>query len=171
MSNTQYWTKLTAAGREKVLAAIANKQSIHLSEFAVGQGSITEHDTDLRQPVYRSDLNYLKQLPEQPLVEVVGVVPASEGGFYVREAAFYTDDGKAFAIIKYPETYKPAAADNAAAELGIKAVIDVIDGQVLSEKIDPSMIYATKEWVSEQFFTHVIMPLEARTHSKTIGVI
>ncbi|BBN81947.1 hypothetical protein PA25_19320 [Pseudoalteromonas sp. A25] len=170
MSNSQYWTKLTAAGREKVLAAIANNQTIKLTDFAVGDGHISATDSDLRQPAYRSHVNSLKQLSEQSLVEVVGVVPASEGGFYVREAAFYTDDGKAFAIIKYPETYKPAAADNAAAELGIKAVIDVIDAQVVSEKIDPSMIYSTKEWVSEQIATTAIMPLEKRTHAKNIGV-
>ncbi|TMO64197.1 phage tail protein [Pseudoalteromonas aurantia] len=151
MSNSQYWTLLTRAGREKVLAAIANKHTVKISEFAVGDGQITHTSDDLSNLKYRSHTSSLKQLTNNnALIEVVGVVPATEGGFYVREAAFYTDDGQAFAIINYPETYKPAAADNAAAELGIKAVIDVVNAQVISEKIDPSVIYATKEWVSDQ---------------------
>ncbi|MBQ4864477.1 phage tail protein [Pseudoalteromonas sp. MMG013] len=151
MSNSQYWTILTRAGREKVLAAIANKHTVKISEFAVGDGQISHTSNDLINRQYRSHTSALKQLTHNnALIEVVGIVPATEGGFYVREAAFYTDDGEAFAIINYPETYKPAAADNAAAELGIKAVIDVINAQVVSEKIDPSMIYATKEWVSDQ---------------------
>ncbi|MBQ4844937.1 phage tail protein [Pseudoalteromonas sp. MMG005] len=151
MSNSQYWTLLTRAGREKVLAAIAGDHSIKISEFAVGDGQISHTSNDLINRQYRSHTSALKQLTHNnALIEVVGIVPATEGGFYVREAAFYTDDGEAFAIINYPETYKPAAADNAAAELGIKAVIDVINAQVVSEKIDPSMIYATKEWVSDQ---------------------
>ncbi|RJE78146.1 hypothetical protein BGP78_06450 [Pseudoalteromonas sp. MSK9-3] len=151
MSNSQYWTILTRAGREKVLAAIANKHTVKISEFAVGDGQITHTSDDLSNLKYRSHTSSLKQLTNNnALIEVVGVVPATEGGFYVREAAFYTDDGQAFAIINYPETYKPAAADNAAAELGIKAVIDVVNAQVISEKIDPSVIYATKEWVSDQ---------------------
>ncbi|MBQ4850998.1 phage tail protein [Pseudoalteromonas sp. MMG012] len=151
MSNSQYWTILTRAGREKVLAAIANKHTVKISEFAVGDGQISHTSNDLINRQYRSHTSALKQLTHNnALIEVVGIVPATEGGFYVREAAFYTDDGEAFAIINYPETYKPAAADNAAAELGIKAVIDVVNAQVVSEKIDPSMIYATKEWVSDQ---------------------
>ncbi|MBE0367634.1 phage tail-collar fiber domain-containing protein [Pseudoalteromonas aurantia] len=151
MSNSQYWTILTRAGREKVLAAIANKHTVKISEFAVGDGQISHTSNDLSNLKYRSHTSSLKQLTNNnALIEVVGVVPATEGGFYVREAAFYTDDGEAFAIINYPETYKPAAADNAAAELGIKAVIDVVNAQVVSEKIDPSVIYATKEWVSDQ---------------------
>ncbi|KAF7770028.1 hypothetical protein PCIT_a2972 [Pseudoalteromonas citrea] len=151
MSNSQYWTILTRAGREKVLAAIANKHTVKISEFAVGDGQIMHTSDDLSNLKYRSHTSSLKQLTNNnALIEVVGVVPATEGGFYVREAAFYTDDGQAFAIINYPETYKPAAADNAAAELGIKAVIDVVNAQVISEKIDPSVIYATKEWVSDQ---------------------
>ena len=156
MSNSQYWTILTRAGREKVLAAIANKHTVKISEFAVGDGQITHTSDDLSNLKYRSHTSSLKQLTNNnALIEVVGVVPATEGGFYVREAAFYTDDGQAFAIINYPETYKPAAADNAAAELGIKAVIDVVNAQVISEKIDPSVIYAWN-WSQNQkwWFLH-----------------
>ncbi|WP_462150861.1 phage tail-collar fiber domain-containing protein [Pseudoalteromonas xiamenensis] len=148
MSHTEYWTTLTANGRQKVLAAIAQQGKIEISHFAVGDGTIGESHTDLTSLKYRNEISSLHVVSgESALVEMFAVVPANVGGFYVREGAFYTSDGEAFAIIKYPETYKPDASDNAAAELGIRAIVDVEQAQVVTEKIDPSMVYASREWV------------------------
>ncbi|MFC0119037.1 phage tail protein [Pseudoalteromonas xiamenensis] len=148
MSHTEYWTTLTANGRQKVLAAIAQQGKIEISHFAVGDGTIGESHTDLTSLKYRNEISSLHVVSgESALVEMFAVVPADVGGFYVREGAFYTSDGEAFAIIKYPETYKPDASDNAAAELGIRAIVDVEQAQVVTEKIDPSMVYASREWV------------------------
>ncbi|WP_462171141.1 phage tail-collar fiber domain-containing protein [Pseudoalteromonas xiamenensis] len=148
MSHTEYWTTLTANGRQKVLAAIAQQGKIEISHFAVGDGTISESHTDLTSLKYRNEISSLHVVSgESALVEMFAVVPADVGGFYVREGAFYTSDGEAFAIIKYPETYKPDASDNAAAELGIRAIVNVEQAQVVTEKIDPSMVYASREWV------------------------
>ncbi|WMN59270.1 phage tail protein [Pseudoalteromonas xiamenensis] len=148
MSIPQYWTSLTAQGRQKVLAAIASNGKIEISHFAVGDGDVLSTHTNLVNLKYQSEINSLRMLEDDgALVEMFAVVPADVGGFYVREGAFYTSDGETFAIIKYPETYKPDASDNAAAELGIRAIIDVENAQVVTEKIDASKVYASREWV------------------------
>ncbi|MBD1581266.1 phage tail protein [Pseudoalteromonas sp. S16_S37] len=151
MSQPQYWTMLTPAGRAKIANAIGTGQKINLTKFAVGDGLIHPDAQGLTNERFRGLINSSKTLDESPsMLEIIGVVPSTEGGFYVREAAFYTEDDVAFAIVKYPETYKPNIADNASAELGIKAVIDVVQANAVNLKIDPSMVYATQEHVANE---------------------
>ncbi|MCE3221685.1 phage tail protein [Vibrio diabolicus] len=147
----QYWTMLTPAGRAKVKNAIGTGIKINIIKFAVGDGNILPNAEGLSNEKFRGLINSSVGVEDSnALVEVIGIVPSSEGGFYVREAAFYTEDDEAFAIIKYPETFKPSIADNASAELGIKAVIDVVQSDVVNLKIDPSMVYATQQWVNNE---------------------
>ncbi|SFD16962.1 phage tail protein [Pseudoalteromonas denitrificans] len=151
MSQSQYWTMLTPNGRAKIANAIGTGLKINIIKFAVGDGHIQADANDLTNVRFTGLINSSKtDDSNQSLVEMIGIVPASEGGFYVREAAFYTDDDEAFAIVKYPETYKPKIEDNASAELGIKAVIDVVQADVVNLKVDPSMIYATQNWVATE---------------------
>ncbi|WP_440055483.1 phage tail protein [Pseudoalteromonas sp. T1lg65] len=151
MSTPQYWTMLTPAGRAKIANAIGTGIKINLTKFAVGDGLILPDAEGLSNERFRGLINSSQTLDDNPsMLELIGIVPSTEGGFYVREAAFYTEDDVAFAIVKYPETYKPNIADNASAELGIKAVIDVVRSNMVELKIDPSMVYATQQHVSNE---------------------
>lgn len=151
MSSPEYWTILTPVGRAKVANAIGTGLKINVTKFAVGDGHIYPDSTSLSNEIFRGLINTSTTVPDSASqVELVGIVPASEGGFFVREAAFFTDDDEAFAIVRYPETYKPSIADNASAELGVKAVIDVLNSETVQLKIDPSMVYATQEYVNNQ---------------------
>lgn len=158
MSVPKYWTMLTPAGRAKVKNAIGTGIKIDIKKFAVGDGNILPNAEGLTNEVFSGLINSSVGVEDNDaLVEVIGIIPAGEGGFYVREAAFYTEDDEAFVVIKYPETFKPSIADNASAELGIKAVIDVVQADVVNLKIDPSMIYATQQWVTNEINKFVRM--------------
>ncbi|MDP4488739.1 phage tail protein [Pseudoalteromonas piscicida] len=154
MTNSHYWTRLTSAGRQAILDAIANDQTVEISEFGVGDGHLTPLQETLVQEKYRGAINSVKLLDTTNLAEIIGVLPVGVGGFYVREAAFYMPDGRPFALVKHPETYKPSGDENAAAELKIKAVIDVENNHSVAEKIDPSLTYATREWVGDAINPH-----------------
>ncbi|WP_239652636.1 phage tail protein [Pseudoalteromonas piscicida] len=154
MTNSHYWTHLTSAGRQAILDAIANDQTVEISEFGVGDGHLTPLQETLVQEKYRGAINSVKLLDTANLAEIIGVLPVGVGGFYVREAAFYMPDGRPFALVKHPETYKPSGDENAAAELKIKAVIDVENNHSVAEKIDPSLTYATREWVGDAINPH-----------------
>ncbi|WP_223229720.1 phage tail protein [Pseudoalteromonas piscicida] len=154
MTNSHYWTRLTSAGRQAILDAIANDQTVEISEFGVGDGHLTPLQETLTQEKYRGAINSVKLLDTGNLAEIIGVLPVGIGGFYVREAAFYMPDGRPFALVKHPETYKPSGDENAAAELKIKAVIDVENNHSVAEKIDPSLTYATREWVGDAINPH-----------------
>ncbi|WP_462155066.1 phage tail-collar fiber domain-containing protein [Pseudoalteromonas piscicida] len=136
MTNSHYWTRLTSAGRQAILDAIANDQTVEISEFGVGDGHLTPLQETLVQEKYRGSINSVKLLDTANLAEIIGVLPVGVGGFYVREAAFYMPDGRPFALVKHPETYKPSGDENAAAELKIKAVIDVESNHSVAEKIE-----------------------------------
>ena len=149
MAQPHYWTMLTPSGRAKIKNAIGTGLKINITKFGVGDGVILQDAERLSNEVFRGLINTsVPVVDNNALIEVVGIVPATEGGFYVREAAFYTDDDEPFVIIKYPETYKPKIDDNATAELGIKARIDVVQADVVNLKIDPSMVYATQDFVT-----------------------
>ncbi|ATD05626.1 phage tail protein [Pseudoalteromonas piscicida] len=154
MTNSHYWTRLTSAGRQAILDAMANDQTVEISEFGVGDGHLTPLQETLVQEKYRGSINSVKLLDTANLAEIIGVLPVGVGGFYVREAAFYMPDGRPFALVKHPETYKPSGDENAAAELKIKAVIDVENNHSVAEKIDPSLTYATREWVGDAINPH-----------------
>lgn len=151
MTQPLYWTMLTEAGRAKVANAIGTGLKINIIKFAVGDGDILPDANDLVNPRFTGLINSSQAVTDNASrVEMIGIVPSTEGGFYVKEAAFYTEDNVAFAIVKYPATYKPNIDDNASAELGIKAIIDVTQADVVNLKIDPSMVYATQNWVTNE---------------------
>lgn len=132
MTQPLYWTMLTAAGRAKVANAIGTGLKINIIKFAVGDGDILPDANDLVNPRFTGLINSSQAVTDNASrVEMIGIVPSTEGGFYVKEAAFYTED-------------------NVAAELGIKAIIDVTQADVVNLKIDPSMVYATQNWVTNE---------------------
>lgn len=111
-----YYTLLTNAGIAYETACKAAGVPIKLSQISVGDGGGTVYNpaataTALKREVWRGPLNALFQDEKNPswlLAEVT--IPPEEGGWYVREAGLWTDTGILYAIVKYPESFKPVLA-------------------------------------------------------------
>jgi hypothetical protein len=150
-----YYTLLTNAGIAYETACKAAGLPIKLSQISVGDGAGTVYnpaatDTSLKREVWRGPLNALFQDEKNPswlLAEVT--IPPDVGGWYVREAGIWTDTGILYAIVKYPESFKPILATSGSGkEFYIRSIFETSNAALVTLLIDDTVVKATRAWVS-----------------------
>lgn len=154
----QFYTVLTNAGAAALANASVLGQGISLTEFAVGDGGSDTFNPDaqtmkgfsaLTNELYRGAINELIVDPENSArYYAEGVVPLAVGGWTVREAGWFLDDGTLFAVTKYPPSYKSIPADGVATELPVRTYIATGSTDTVELKIDPTVVLATRAYVS-----------------------
>ncbi|HGM3604478.1 TPA: phage tail protein, partial [Clostridioides difficile] len=71
------------------------------------------------------------------------LIPASAGGFVVREIGYLDTEGNLLAISKYRSAYKPKVEDGAVIDMKVKTIFVVSNVNNIELKIDPTIIFAT----------------------------
>ncbi|MGF6287877.1 phage tail protein [Pseudomonas silensiensis] len=149
-----YYTLLTNAGIAYETACKAAGVPIKLSQISVGDGGGTVYNpaataTALKREVWRGPLNALFQDEKNPnwlLAEVT--IPPEVGGWYVREAGLWTDTGILYAIVKYPESFKPVLATSGSGkEFYIRSIFETSNAALVTLLIDDTVVKATRAWV------------------------
>lgn len=149
-----YYTLLTNAGIAYETACKAAGLPIKLSQISVGDGGGTVYNpaataTALKREVWRGPLNALFQDEKNPswlLAEVT--IPPDVGGWYVREAGIWTDTGILYAIVKYPESFKPVLATSGSGkEFYIRSIFETSNAALVTLLIDDTVVKATRAWV------------------------
>ena len=109
MSET-FYTILTTVGQAKIANAQVTGQKVNLTEIAVGDGGGSYYNPDqtqtsLKNEIWRGNIGSVQIDEENPnWIVIEGVVPATVGGFFVREVGIFDDAGDMVAIGKFPET-------------------------------------------------------------------
>ena len=153
MSKT-YSAILTAAGVEKLAAAALSGESVGFAVMAVGDGGGTLptpswEQSGLINEIYRSRLNRVVIADQaNNVIRAELLIPPQVGGFWLREAALYDDDGNCLAVANMPESYKPLLAEGAGRFQAVNLWIAVSNTASVELKADPSVIMATVEEVS-----------------------
>ncbi|QAY88000.1 phage tail-collar fiber domain-containing protein [Pseudomonas arsenicoxydans] len=149
-----YYTLLTNAGIAYETACKAAGTPIKLSQISVGDGGGAVYnpaatDTALKREVWRGPLNALFQDEKNPswlLAEVT--IPPDVGGWYVREAGIWTDTGILYAIVKYPESFKPVLATSGSGkEFYIRSIFETSNASLVTLLIDDTVVKTTRAWV------------------------
>lgn len=149
-----YYTLLTNAGIAYETACKAAGIPIKLSQLSVGDGGGAVYNpaataTALKREVWRGPLNALFQDEKNPswlLAEVT--IPPDVGGWYVREAGIWTDTGILYAIVKYPESFKPVLATSGSGkEFYIRSIFETSNASLVTLLIDDTVVKATRAWV------------------------
>ncbi|PQP05979.1 phage tail protein [Pseudomonas frederiksbergensis] len=149
-----YYTLLTNAGIAYETACKAAGTPIKLSQISVGDGGGAVYNpaataTALKREVWRGPLNALFQDENNPswlLAEVT--IPPEVGGWYVREAGIWTDTGILYAIVKYPESFKPVLATSGSGkEFYIRSIFETSNAALVTLLIDDTVVKATRAWV------------------------
>ncbi len=156
----------TNAGLTLIADAQATGVPINLTDMAVGDGNgnpVTPNPTQtgLVREVYRAAINRVfKPDPSgDPLrFSAELVVPASEGGFTMREVGIFTADGTLFAVGNLPATYKPEATEGAFADTVVRLDFKVDNASVITLQIDPNVAIATQRWVTNNITAATIIP-------------
>ncbi|WP_053147585.1 phage tail protein [Pseudomonas sp. P97.38] len=150
-----YYTLLTDAGIAYETACKAAGLPIKLSQLSVGDGGGAVYNpaataTALKREVWRGPLNALFQDEKNPswlLAEVT--IPPEVGGWYVREAGIWTDSGILYAIVKYPESFKPVLATSGSGkEFYIRSIFETSNAELVTLLIDDTVVKATRAWVA-----------------------
>lgn len=150
-----FYTLLTNAGIAYETACKAAGVPIKLSQISVGDGNGSVYNPDatakaLKREVWRGPLNALFQDEKNPswlLAEVT--IPPEVGGWYVREAGLWTDTGVLYAIVKYPESFKPVLATSGSGkEFYIRSIFETSNASLVTLLIDDTVVKATRAWVT-----------------------
>jgi len=164
-----YYTLLTNAGIAYETACKAAGIPIKLAQISVGDGNGAVYNPDasaqaLKREVWRGPLNALFQDEKNAnwlMAEVT--IPSDVGGWYVREAGLWTDTGILYAVVKYPESYKPVLATSGSGkEFYIRSIFETSNAAIVTLLIDDTVVKATRAWVTD----YLAQQLAKGTYSK-----
>ncbi|WP_339469402.1 phage tail-collar fiber domain-containing protein [Pseudomonas sp. EL_65y_Pfl1_R83] len=151
-----YYTLLTDAGIAYETACKAAGVPIKLAHISVGDGNGAVYNPDasakaLKREVWRGPLSALFQDEKNAnwlMAEVT--IPSDVGGWYVREAGLWTDTGILYAVVKYPESYKPVLATSGSGkEFYIRSIFETSNAAIVTLLIDDTVVKATRAWVMD----------------------
>ncbi|ELZ3151836.1 Tail fiber protein [Klebsiella pneumoniae] len=150
---TKYHAIMTSRGAEKLAAAALTGETVGFSHMAVGDGGGAatvpdESQTGLVNEVYRAPLNRLVIADSGAnIIRAQMIIMPQVGGFWLREAALYDEDGDCLAVASLPESYKPQLAQGSGRLQSVNLYIGVSNTSDVELKADPSVILATVEEV------------------------
>jgi phage-related tail fiber protein len=158
----EFFTILTATGRNKLAAATATATPLALTQMAVGDGdngayySPTEAQTALKHEVWRGAINHLAVDANNPNWIVAElVIPDDVGGFYIREVGLFDSTGAMIAVGKFPESYKPTLAAGSNKQLYVRMILEVSNTSAVTLLVDPSVVLATRQYVDQKVIDEI----------------
>ncbi|WP_430998333.1 phage tail protein [Klebsiella pneumoniae] len=150
----KYSAVVTAAGREKMAAAAITGQPVGFAFMGVGDGggmvpSPDPEQVSLVNERYRAALNRVVIADQSAnIIRAEMIMPPQVGGFWLREAGLFDEDGVCLAVASLAPSYKPLLAEGSGRLQALNiwiAVSSTADVQLLT---DPTVIIATMEEVS-----------------------
>ncbi|MCG9083935.1 phage tail-collar fiber domain-containing protein [Laribacter hongkongensis] len=151
----EFFSTLTVVGEARLASAAALGSSLQLTHLAVGDGGgvrvmPTPAQTKLVREIRRAPVNRVETDTANPgQIIIEQVIPEAEGGWWIREIGVFDKDGNLIAVGNCPDTYKPLLAEGSGRTQVIRMVLIVSSTDAVTLKIDPSVVLATKQHVTE----------------------
>lgn len=151
----KYFAILTNYGAAQLANAVALGTQMNISAMAVGDGGGTlpvpdPAQTKLVRETRRAAVNQVSIDEKNPnFIIAEQVIPENEGGWWIREIGLFDDNGGLIAVGNAPETYKPNLQEGSGRTQVIQMVLMVSSTQAITLKVDPSVVLATREYVTK----------------------
>ncbi|MFJ4111470.1 phage tail protein [Pseudomonas sp. NPDC089758] len=165
--NSQFYAILTNVGAAKQANADALGLAWKITQMAIGDANGTDPtpsatQTSLINEWRRAPLNQLKVDDNDPSIIVAEqVIPADIGGKWIREISLIDEDGDTVAVANCAPTYKPLLSQGSGRTQVVRMSLVVSSAANVQLKIDPSVVLATREWVTEELarqdFKHSVL--------------
>ncbi|WP_339057405.1 phage tail protein [Candidatus Regiella endosymbiont of Tuberolachnus salignus] len=154
--NEKFYAVITHQGAAKLANATALGIPLKITHMAVGDGGGSLPTPDPRQTQLinerrRAALNSLSVDPintHQMIAEQV--IPAADGGWWIREIGLFDHDGTLIALANCPETYKPQLQQGSGRTQTLRMILIVSSTAAITLKIDPSVVVATRRHVDDK---------------------
>ena len=147
----EYFTVLTDYGESVFAQALVTGIPVKFSSMAVGDGAGAlpvpdKGSAGLINEVYRGALNRVVIADQAAnIIRAEMIMLPQVGGFWLREAALYDEDGACLAVANLPESYKPQLSEGSGKLHAVNLWIAVSNTADVEIKADPSVILATVE--------------------------
>ncbi|VFC53144.1 phage tail fiber protein [Clostridioides difficile] len=148
-TDKSYYTILTNIGKAKIANASLVGEKVDFVKIQLGDGggseyNPTEEQTVLKNVVWEGKVGNVKTDEAMTNCLILeSLIPASAGGFVVREIGYLDTEGNLLAISKYRSAYKPKVEDGAVIDMKVKTIFVVSNVNNIELKIDPTIIFAT----------------------------
>ncbi|MEO6678427.1 MAG: phage tail protein, partial [Pseudomonas sp.] len=152
-ANSQFFAILTNVGMAKQANADALGIAWKITEMGVGDANGTEPSpsaaqTKLINEWRRKPLNQLKIDPANPAVIIAEqIIPADEGGKWIREIGLYDADGDLVAVANCAPSFKPLLSQGSGRTQIVRMNFIVTSTGNITLKIDPAIVLASRAYV------------------------
>lgn len=146
-----FYTILTSTGKAKLANSAVLGSKVNFKTLKVGDGKgayyePSENQTSLVNQVWSGNISSISVDENNPnWIVIETLIPATIGGFFIREAGIFDEDDELIAISKLSETYKPVVSEGSIKDLCIKIILEVSNVESVTLKIDPTVIVATRK--------------------------
>ena len=147
-SNSQFYAILTNVGVAKQANANALGIAWKITEMGVGDANETdpipsELQTQLINEWRRRPLNQLRVDPANTAVIIAEqIIPADEGGHWIREIGLYDADGDLVAVANCAPSFKPMLSQGSGRTQVVRMNFIVSSTGNITLKIDPAVVLA-----------------------------
>ncbi|HHD7772039.1 TPA: phage tail protein [Klebsiella quasipneumoniae] len=145
----KYYAVLTSAGKEAFAYSAISGTPVGFSYMGVGDGDeMLPVNGVLRSGLinerYRAPLNRLVIADQGAnVIRAEMIMMPQVGGFWLREAALYNNDGVCLAVATLPPSYKPLLAEGSGRLQSVNLWIAVSNTASVELKADPAVIIAS----------------------------
>ena len=155
-ANSQFFAILTNVGMAKQANADALGLPWKFTEMGVGDANNTDPipsatQTHLINEWRRRPLNQVRIDPVNPAVIIAEqIIPADEGGHWIREIGLYDADGDLVAVANCAPSFKPVLSQGSGRTQVVRMNFIVSNSGNITLKIDPAVVLATREYVDNK---------------------
>lgn len=156
MPEQQFYALMTDIGTAALANAVIDGTKVNAVQMAVGDGNgnyVTPatNMTGLVHEVWRGNLTEVYQDPDHPSnITFKAIIPSSVGGFTVREAGVYDDQGRFLAVENHAEVQKVAIDSGMGLEMEVSLLVVIDNTGALQVTVDPTIITASRQYVDQQ---------------------
>jgi len=155
-ANSQFFAILTNVGMAKQANADALGLPWKFTDMGVGDANNTDPipsatQTALINEWRRRPLNQVRVDPVNPAVIIAEqIIPADEGGHWIREIGLYDADGDLVAVANCAPSFKPVLSQGSGRTQVVRMNFVVSSTGNITLKIDPAVVLATREYVDSK---------------------
>ncbi len=155
-----YKSMITDIGNAKMAQAILEGRKVNIVEMRLGDGGgsyymPTTAATALINEVWRGEIANKAISDVSPnIIAVKAVIPSSVGGFTIREAALFDDEGDMIAVCNMPEIAKATLPDGISSKLDIVMNILLSNVDAVEFVINPTLDPASKDDLDAAIAAH-----------------
>ena len=151
----EQYTLLTASGINKLLKTASDGSKIGLKEVVVSdyEGELSEQTTSIPNEKYRGAINAVTiDENDNNILDVDAIIPPEVGGFYIKTAGIYCDDGSLFAVARLADTYKPLLNEGSSKDITLNFKLQIANAsESIILKVDNNIVLATRKWCEKMF--------------------